>query len=77
MRIHIENTFEPNCAEGIRVDVPVSVKLSELFKHKGRNVLRNLDFPAVSGQDFPSGDKNMTWDVSEFAVRMNWDNQND
>ena len=69
-----QNMCEPNCAEGTRVDLPVSIKLSNLFKHKGRNILKTLDIQAVSGRELPSGDKNMTWDVAEFAVRMNWDN---
>ena len=69
-----QNMCDPNCAEGTRVDTPVSIKLSNLFKHKGRNILKTLDIQAVSGRELPSGDKNMTWDVAEFAVRMNWDN---
>jgi hypothetical protein len=38
------------CADGKRVDVPVIVNLSEIFKYKGRNVLRTLDIEAVGGR---------------------------
>ena len=68
-----QNMCEPNCAEGKRVDVPVIVNLSELFVYKGRNVLRALDIKAVSGRELPDGTAGFTWDVAEFAVRMNWE----
>jgi hypothetical protein len=64
---------EPSCAEGKRVDVPVIVNLSELFEYKGRNVLRALDIKAVSGRELPDGNARISWDVSEFAVMMDWD----
>ena len=53
--------------------MPVIVNLSELFEYKGRNVLRALDIEAVSGRELPNGTAGFTWDVAEFAVRMNWD----
>jgi hypothetical protein len=68
-----QNVCDPNCSEGTRVDVPVTIKLSELIEYKGRNVLKTLDIQAVSGRELPNGAAKMTWDVSEFAVRMNWD----
>ena len=68
-----QNMCEPSCAEGKRVDVPVIVNLSELFEYKGRNVLRALDIKAVSGRELPNGTAGFTWDVAEFAMRMNWD----
>ncbi len=70
--IYSQNMCEPSCAEGTREDVPVTIKLSELFDYKGRNVLRTLDIQAVGGRELPNGGTNMTWDVAEFAVRMNW-----
>jgi hypothetical protein len=72
--IYSQNMCEPSCAEGQRVDVPVRLRLSELFEYKGRKVLKNLDIKAVSGRELPNGNMEITWDVSEFAVRMNWDN---
>ena len=68
-----QNMCDPNCAEGTRVNVPVTIKLSGPFEYKGRNLLKTLDIQAVSGRELPNGGANMTWDVSEFAVRMNWD----
>ena len=71
--IYSQNMCEPSCAEGKRVDVPARLKLSELFEYKGRKVLRALDITAVSGRELPNGTAGFTWDVAEFAVRMNWD----
>lgn len=68
-----QNMCDPNCAEGTRVDVPVTIKLSKSFQHKGRNVLKTLDIEATNGGDLPTGDASLRWDVTEFAVRMNWD----
>ena len=68
-----QNICDPNCAEGKRVDVPVIVNLSELFEYKGRNVLRTLDIKAVGGRELPNGATGIEWDVSEFAVMMDWD----
>ena len=70
-----QNMCIPDCAEGSRIEVPVSVKLSEPFRHKGRNVLKTLDIEAVSSRELPNGDKNMNWNIAEFAIRMNWDIQ--
>ena len=72
-RTYSQNMCDPNCAEGRRVDVPVTIKLSEPFEYKGRNVLKTLDIQVVRGRELPNGNTRMTWDVSEFAVRMNWD----
>jgi hypothetical protein len=69
-----QNMCEPSCAEGKRVEVPVRLRLSELFEYKGRKVLKNLDIKAVSGRELPNGNMEIIWDVSEFAVLMNWDN---
>ena len=68
-----QNMCEPNCAQGKRVEVPVRLRLSELFEYKGRNVLKSLDIKAVSGRELPDGTAGFTWDVAEFAVKMNWE----
>ena len=68
-----QNMCDPNCAEGARVNSPVTIKLSDPFEHKGRNVLRTLNIEATISGDLPTGDASLKWDVSEFAVRMNWD----
>ena len=71
--IYSENLCDPSCAEGKRVEVPVNIKLSDLFEYKGRNVLRNLDIKAVSGRELPDGGTAFTWDVAKFAVTMSWE----
>ena len=71
--IYSQNMCDSSCAKGERVDVPVNVNLSKLFEYKGRNVLRTLDIKAVSGRELPNGTAGFTWDVAEFAMRMNWD----
>ena len=68
-----QNMCEPNCAQGKRVEVPVRLRLSELFEYKGRNVLKSLDIKAASGRELPDGTAGFTWDVAEFAVKMNWE----
>ena len=73
--IYSENLCEPDCADGSRVEVPVTVKLSEPFEYKGRHALRRLEITAETGRELPSGEASMTWDVAEFAVQMNWDVQ--
>jgi hypothetical protein len=67
-----QNMCEPSCAEGKRVEVRVRLRLSKLFEYEGRNVLQNLDIKAVSGRELPNGSMGLSWDVSEFAVQMNW-----
>ena len=69
--IYSQNMCEPSCAEGKRVDVPVRLRLSELFEYKGRNVLQSLDIKAASGRELPNGTAGFTWDVAEFAVMIN------
>lgn len=70
---YLQNMCKPNCAEGMRIEVPVRLRLSELFEYKGRNVLKSLDIKAVSGRELPDGTAGFTWDVAEFAVKMNWE----
>ena len=71
--IYSQNMCDPSCAEGSRVDVPVTIKLSEPFEYKGRNVLKTLDIKAVSGRELPNGNTGHIWDVAEFMIRMNWE----
>lgn len=68
-----ENICEPNCAEGRRINVPVTVRLSEPLQYKGRNVLQTLEIEGEAGSQLPNGKTKLVWNVSEFAVTMNWD----
>jgi hypothetical protein len=68
-----ENNCEPNCADGHRINVAVIVRLSELFQYKGRNIFQTLEIEVEAGSQLPNGETNLLWNVSEFAVTMNWD----
>ena len=68
--IYSQNMCDPSCAEGSRIDVPVTIILSEPFEYKGRNVLKTLDIQAVGGRELPNGNTKITWDVAEFAQSM-------
>jgi hypothetical protein len=68
-----ENICEPNCADGRRINVAVIVRLSEPFQYKGRNIFQTLEIEVEAGSQLPNGETNLLWNVSEFAVTMNWD----
>ena len=63
---------DPDCAQGKRVEIPVKVILSEPVEYKGRRMLRTLDISSVKGGELPNGTLGFSWDVSEFALMMNW-----
>ena len=66
-----ENLCDPSCAEGQRVEAPVSLRLSNLTEQNGEFYLRTLDISTSDGKDFPRGKTNsFQWDVMEFAERM-------
>ena len=69
--IFSENLCEPSCAEGQRVEAPVSLRLSNLTEQNGKFYLRTLDISTSDGKDFPRGKTNsFQWDVMEFAEHM-------
>lgn len=70
-----QNMCNSSCAVGTRVNVPVTIKLSGPFEYKGRNLLKTLEITSATGQELPNGDTSLTWDIAEFAVRMNWGQQ--
>ena len=66
-----ENLCDPSCAEGQRVEAPVSLRLSNLTEQNGKFYLRTLDISTSDGKDFPQSKTNsFQWDVMEFAERM-------
>ena len=66
-----DNLCDPSCAEGQRVEAPVSLRLSNLTEQNGKFYLRTLDISTSDGKDFPRGKTNsFQWDVMEFAERM-------
>ena len=69
--IFSENLCEPSCAEGQRVEAPVSLRLSNLTEQNGKFYFRTLDISTSDGKDFPQSKTNsFQWDVMEFAERM-------
>jgi len=69
--IYSQNMCEPNCAEGKRVNIPVRLKLSELFEYKGKNVLRSLDIKASGERELPNGGSRMYLLMTKFSSKMN------
>ena len=69
--IYSQNMCDPSCAEGVRVEASVNLKLSDLTEQGGKYYLRTLDVRTTDGKDFPWGRANgFQWDVMEFAEMM-------
>jgi hypothetical protein len=66
-----ENLCEPNCAEGTRVEEQVDLYLSGIEVIEGKRVLRYLSANTRDGVLLPNGDSYVSWDVAEYAVKMN------
>jgi len=68
--VYSENVCEPNCAEGYRVEAPVTITLTT-FAVPGKKIyLTNLDMRASTEKNFKNGDRNLSWDLGEFAKMM-------
>ena len=68
--IYSENICEPNCAEGYRVEAPVTLTLTAFTKPGKKIYLTNLDMRASTEQNFKNGDRSLSWDLGEFAKMM-------
>ena len=68
--IYSENVCEPSCAEGYRVEAPVTLNLTTFTKPDKKIYLTNLDMRASTEKNFKSGDRSLTWDLGEFAKMM-------
>jgi hypothetical protein len=68
--IFSENVCKPNCAEGYRVEAPVSLTLTAATKPHKKIYLTNLVMRASTEKNFENGNRNLTWDLSEFAKMM-------
>jgi hypothetical protein len=68
--IFSENVCEPNCAEGYRVEAPVTLTLSTFAKPGKKIYLTNLVMNASTEKNFQNGDRTLTWDLGEFAKMM-------
>ena len=68
--IYSENVCEPNCAEGYRVEAPVTLTLTTFAKPSKKIYLTNLVMNASTEKYFKNGDRTLTWDLGEFAKMM-------
>jgi hypothetical protein len=68
--MYSENVCEPNCAEGYRVEAPVTFMLSTSAKPGKKIYLTNLDMRASTEKNFENGNRALTWDLGEFAKMM-------
>ena len=68
--IYSENVCEPNCAEGYRVEAPVTLTLTTFAKPGKKIYLTNLDMRASTEKNFENGNRTLTWDLGEFAKMM-------
>lgn len=71
--IYSENQCDPDCATGERLDSKVKVRLSNPIIHKGRNILQTLDIEPINGSQLHGDRTSLSWNVAEFAIRMNWE----
>jgi hypothetical protein len=71
--IYSVNMCEPNCAEGTRKEVPVTIALFDLFERKGKIYLRTLVLNTIDSKELPYGGTSKGWDLAEFAIEMKWD----
>ena len=68
--MYSENVCEPSCAEGYRVEAPVTLTLTT-FANPGKKIyLTNLDMRASTEKNFENGNRTLTWDLGEFAKMM-------
>jgi hypothetical protein len=68
--IFSENVCEPNCADGYRVEAPVTLQLTTFAKPGKKIYLTNLVMNASTEKNFKNGDRTLTWDLGEFAKMM-------
>ena len=65
-----ENVCDPSCAEGYRVETPVTLSLTKASSPGKKIYLTNLDMRASTEQNFKNGDRTIIWDLGEFAKFM-------
>jgi hypothetical protein len=69
--MYSENVCEPNCAEGYRVEAPVTLTLATSAKLGKKIYLTDLVMTASTEKNFQGGYRSLTWDLGEFAKMMN------
>ena len=69
--MYSEKVCEPDCADGYRVEAPVTLTISTLAKPGNKIYLTNLVMEASTDKNFQGGNRSLTWDLGEFAKVMN------
>jgi hypothetical protein len=69
--LYSEKVCEPDCADGYRVEAPVTLTISTLAKPGNKIYLTNLVMEASTEKNFQGGNRSLTWDLGEFAKMMN------
>jgi hypothetical protein len=68
--MYSENVCKPNCAEGYRVEAPVTLTLSTSAKPGKKIYLTDLVMTASTKENFADGNRSLTWDLGEFAKML-------
>jgi hypothetical protein len=68
--IYVENNCKPNCASGKFIETPVTISLTNPIKLNSKIHLKDLAITAISGENFPSGNTLIKWDLSEYPETM-------
>ena len=69
--MYSENICEPNCADGYRVEAPVTLTVTTNAKPGKKIYLTNLVMEASTEKNFADGNRSLSWDLGEFAKMMN------
>ena len=65
-----EKICDPDCADGYRVEAPVTLSLTSFAKPGKKIYLSNLEMRASTDKSFENGSRSLVWDLSEFAKMM-------
>lgn len=65
-----EKVCDPDCADGYRVEAPVTLSLTSFAKPGKKIYLSNLEMRASTDKSFENGSRSLVWDLSEFAKMM-------
>ena len=68
--MYSEKVCEPDCADGYRVEAPVTLTISTSTNPGKKIYLTNLIMEASTEKNFQGGNRSLTWDLGEFAKMM-------
>ena len=68
--MYSEKVCEPDCADGYRVEAPVTLTISTSTNPGKKIYLTNLEMEASTKKNFQGGNRSLTWDLGEFAKMM-------